>query len=415
MSRSLALLKPKHFHFRGLSLAFCLVALVCGASAQEYGEVGEARPYGGGMSAPTERATAASKASAPTLNADAAAFAAVDESTYVVGPGDILYIALGSRSLYAPVGPDGNVIIESFPPISVDRKTLVAAKRAVMENLSRFYKGGAIYIALAGAKKFQVSITGSINVPGLYTMEPGARLLNLIAAAGGASIHSSFKVTIHRASGESIEIDRGDYFITNDVNKDPLLVQGDQVFLHEFDYGEPLIYLRDGASFKPLQIDPGETVAQLLAKADGFSNPRPWDYIDVYKDDIFAKRILRSEAATYVPEAGVTLDVGLTKGVVFVRGTVISPGMVPYNASFTVYDYMALAGVTTNTGNLEHVDVRDARGKTRKVDPARGTLLPGDHILVPRSFEAKTRDYVGLVVSISSLAVAIATFIVITQ
>jgi protein involved in polysaccharide export with SLBB domain len=97
---------------------------------------------------------------------------------------------------------------------------------------------------------------------------------------------------------------------------------------------------------------------------------------------------------------------------VFVGGTVITPGAIAYNPTFTVLDYIAKAGITVNTGSADRVVILDAMGQSRQVNARKEAPKPGDHILVPRSFEAKTRDYVGLTAAVSSLAVAIATFLV---
>ena len=50
---------------------------------------------------------------------DASMFEAVNESLYVVGPGDVFFIGHGLISVSAMVNPEGDVVMESIPPLRV--------------------------------------------------------------------------------------------------------------------------------------------------------------------------------------------------------------------------------------------------------------------------------------------------------
>ena len=341
-----------------------------------------------------------------------AMFGVVEENTYIVGPGDVFYVAVGTQNFDTPVGPDGNVIIASFPPIMVGGKTLTEAKKILAEKLARYYKAGGIYIALSGAKKFQVSITGAVNNPGTYSAMPGSRISSAIFSAGGVSRQASHQVTVRHASGKTEKFDLSNYYRDGNLKQNPYLSQGDEIFVAGIDYSAPLVYVQNEKGVRHVQLAPGDDLESLVARAYDFEKARDWDNVNIYKDGRFVQKIQRAEGRGYKPEAGTTLEVRATQTFVYVGGTVITPGAIVYNPTYTVLDYIAKAGITVNTGSPDRVLILDAMGNSREVNARKEAPKPGDHIMVPRSLEAKSRDYIQLTATISSLAVAIATFLV---
>jgi protein involved in polysaccharide export with SLBB domain len=340
-----------------------------------------------------------------------AMFDAVDEKTYLVGPGDIFYIALGTDDFDTPVGPDGNVIIQNFPPIPVGGKTLAEAKTVLAEKMKRYFKAGGIYIALSAAKKFQVSITGAVNVPGMYIAAPGYRLSNAIQSAGGVARHASHQVILKHASGKTETFNLGGYYRNGDMEQNPTVSQGDQIFLPGIDYSAPYVYVQSEKGLRLLQLSAEDDLESLVARASDYQRANDWDHVNVYREGKFVEKVLRSNGRGYTPQNGTTLEVRSTQLYVFIAGTVIAPGAVPYNPTFSMLDYVARTGITVNTGDVDKIVVLDAAGKVRKVNAKTEAPQPGDHIYVPRSGEAKTRDYIGLTAAISGLAITIATFL----
>lgn len=79
-----------------------------------------------------------------------------------------------------------------------------------------------------------------------------------------------------------------------------------------------------------------------------------------------------------------------------VLGYVNMPGIFPYNPGFDYIDYISIANGTTPDGDLGKVKIKDITGKTKSKGKP---LLPGDVILVGKSFMAYARD-VSVIVSI---------------
>jgi protein involved in polysaccharide export with SLBB domain len=334
-------------------------------------------------------------------------FEVVDENAYIVGPGDILYVAMGTRGYKVMISPDGAAIIDGFPPVNVAGKSLAQARKQLLQTYQRYYKGGGVQIALAQAKTFQVSVTGAVNVPGMYALPPGSRLSNAIRAANGVSRSASQRVVIRNAAGEEKTVDLGGYYRDGELANNPYLSQGDHVFMSEIDFSKPAVYVQSEKGTRAVQIAPDDNIEAVVARSVDFENAADWDHLNVFQNGRLVKRVDRAAARDYMPPAGSTIEVRSTQMLVFVGGAVLAPAAYPYNPTFTILDYISRAGITYNTADARSSFVIDAKGDSRKVNANKESPRPGDHIIVPRSTEAKARDWVNLTASVSGLIISI--------
>jgi protein involved in polysaccharide export with SLBB domain len=340
-------------------------------------------------------------------------FEAVSESTYIVGPEDYFYIAYGGKGEYAVVNSEGSLVMDPMPPIRVAGLTLMKAKREIVRAVSQHYKGDKVSVTLSEAKLFQVSVTGEFNRPGIYTLVPGARLSDVLQAVKGFSYLASRHVVLTSSAGVVRPIDLSLYFKQGSLDQNPVLNQGDRIFAPAVELSGEIVFIRDSMTVQTMQLSPGENLEQLVHRFHKFENAAEWQFVRVYRGNEFREIVLRKNAAGYRPQSGDLFEIHAPKSTVYVGGTVMSPGVYRYDPRFTLADYVARAGITVNTTT----DYDDVRIISPDQDPrkARGPgdfVLPGDHIWVPRSSEAKARDYIGLVSAVSSLAVAIATLFV---
>jgi len=398
-----------------VALALGALPLPLIATAQEEGLVGESRLM---RQLPQQTRSTSALALPSPLSENTkqlALLGPVDEAAYVVGPGDEFFVAAGALTLMAPVGPDGFVLIDGVPPVNVSKMPLGDAKRAITEAASRYYKGGPIRVSLAVAKSFQVSVTGAVTTPGVYTLASGSTLSALEKIADGITQSGSYKVTIHSSRGQKTDYDLGGYYRGTTLDGNPLLSQGDIVVFHDVDQSRPTVFVRAGKSARLLELEPDDNLQTVVSRAGNFKDSVDWQSVSVYEGDKRIESVSRAQAASYKPKAGTVIEAHASKLKVFISGTVMVPGSLDYDASKSTLDYMAQAGLTTNSGPVSRAVILDSRGKSTNVDPAHYIPKPGDHIVVPRSFEARLRDYVGIMTAVGSLAVAIATFMVLTE
>lgn len=345
-------------------------------------------------------------------------FEPIDEDTYIIGPGDNFHVGTSVRFFNVTVGPEGYLVMEGLAPISVTGLTLKAARARIVEKLSRQYRGDAIQVTLSQAKRFQVLVAGFVNRPGLHAVEYGARVSHALEAAGGYSVRAARTLTLQRANGEEVVVDLRGFFVEGDLSLNPLLRQGDRIIAPEVgsdSNGGKLVYLRDGPNVVAVTFVENETLEGLVSRYDNFRDARVWTGIRVYDEaGKLETEIPRDQAALHQVKPGSTLEIRYSKGLIFIGGMVMRPGYLEYNPNLTAMDYLAMAGIIVGTSDVRRISVLGSDGKKRKVDVARELLLPGDHILVPRSVEATLRDHIAIISAISSLAVAIATFVVLT-
>jgi protein involved in polysaccharide export with SLBB domain len=346
---------------------------------------------------------------------DNALFETINDSTYVLGPGDLLLISYGTRLATIPVNPEGLVVLEEGKPIQVGGSSMAAARTAIMDRISKSYKNERSFVTLARAKHFQVSITGAVVNPGVYTMPPGSRIYDLVLHAGGFSNTATRKLQINRKHADSRVCEPLEYFSGQNLEQNPYLMQGDATVAEDLDYSAPFLWIKEDKNVSPFQLKEQENLRDLLMRYDSFRNIRQWDSIYVFEGTKLLEIVPRSKANEYRPVAGRMLEIHSYKPTIYVSGAVIKPGPYDYNVNLTAYDYLALAGITQMTGRPARITVTNALGQPKSTKSATGTLEPGDHVVIGQSSDAIFRDYLAVITSIASLAVAIATFITLSK
>src|SRR5690606_22496161 len=302
----------------------------------------------------------------------------------------------------------GDIVIDGVPPMEVTGLTLREARALMIEKLSRHYRRDAIQVRLSDTKRFQVLVAGSVNRPGMHTLEYGARVSHALDVAGGYSARAARRLTLEREGGDVLEIDLRDFYVAGDLSHNPLLRQGDRILAPSLDADAPLVFVREGSHLLAVTYLPDETLEAFVLRYDNYRDGRIWQSVRLY-DSLgrYQTEVFRDQAGRHRLVPGVTVEIQHSKNHVFIGGMVLRPGSLPYTPTMTAMDYLAQAGSTVGTSDVRRLKVLGAAGRKRGVDVTRDPLRPGDHILVPRSIEATLRDHIALISAISSLAVAI--------
>ena len=96
---------------------------------------------------------------------------AIDPATYIVGPSDVLNIAVWgpvSFNYPLPVTPEGTLIIPTVGEISVADRRLSDVKLEASRLVRKRYPTGDISVTLVKPRAFIVSLVGSVVKPGQY-------------------------------------------------------------------------------------------------------------------------------------------------------------------------------------------------------------------------------------------------------
>lgn len=339
-------------------------------------------------------------------------FEPVDDSVYILGPGDNLSVGLGSKVVTTTVNPEGSVVLENTGPIQVGDMTLREARKAIIAKVAKAYKEEKLFVTLNKAKRIKASIIGAVANPGMYEIEATARLTDILQRAGGFAPNANRKVTIRKRKGESPSFDLTAYFSANDLSQNPYLGAGDQIRLEEVDLEGPIVRISENEQINLVQLKPGQNAYDLVTEYFAFRKPRNWDYIKVYVDGTPPALVDKRQSRTFVPVSGANLELHSYKPVVFVSGAVARPMGLDFNASYNALDYITAAGILPITGDYHRLLVINSTGEKRMVDSSRDRIFPGDHIFVKQSKESLMRDYLGVLASIAGIFSSIALTIV---
>lgn len=112
----------------------------------------------------------------------------VDENEYIVGPGDLFHLFVGSdvdKTHQLMVLPEGLLAIPAVGDVPVAGKTLKDAKDAILKKLKSAVYSETIFISLVRLRTFRVSVTGAVYMPQLVSVNGLDRVSDAIMQAGG--------------------------------------------------------------------------------------------------------------------------------------------------------------------------------------------------------------------------------------
>jgi protein involved in polysaccharide export with SLBB domain len=160
----------------------------------------------------------------------------VDPAEYVVGPGDLLQLNLSggvTRSWDTMILPEGTLYVPAVGPIPLSGLTLVEARRAVLQRLSREYRDVNVDLRLLRPRTFLVNLIGESTRPGALEVSATSRASEVLAEGLFAPIASRRNVEVRRKTAEGeqrIRMDLLRFRLTGQLEQDPLLREGDVLF-----------------------------------------------------------------------------------------------------------------------------------------------------------------------------------------
>ena len=245
------------------------------------------------LSSPFPTQTLPVRPSTPTSQGSIALEGAVDPHTYRVGPGDVFTVSIGgsvARQVTVSVGADGRLVIPEAGSFDVGGETLASVTARVRPQLQSRYRNVPTDVSLSVPRQFSVHVSGSVPLPGRYVVRAAARVEDALAAAMGEGFSPrvlaeygqdsnlreverrpalrSIRVTSRDGSERTVDLMR--YYATGDTRYNPLLDDGDVVYLPTFDPNREAVFV-SGAVDRAGAYDfrEGDTALDLLLVASG--------------------------------------------------------------------------------------------------------------------------------------------------
>ena len=200
----------------------------------------------------------------------------VDDS-YRLGPGDVLVLILtGDVELVhsLEVTREGFVVVPQVGQIFLSRLTLEQARILLRQRLGRSYSGiragtTKVEVTVGRVRMVQVYVIGEVARPGSYQIPSVSSALTALYQGGGPTERGSFRtITVRRGRDTVSVFDLYDYLLTGNTEGDISIESGDVLFVPV--HGPQVKVV--GAVVRPAiyELEPGETLADLLPLAGGF-------------------------------------------------------------------------------------------------------------------------------------------------
>ena len=161
---------------------------------------------------------------------------AINPATYVLGPGDGVYLdVFSARSMDQDltVTPEGRLIIPQSGTVTVAGLTLIEAEKKVNETLRKSYKTPDASLSLRRLRAVKISVIGDVLAPGVFTVTAASRVHEVIDRAGGFIAKSSLRnVEIRDQQGKlRAKADMQRYLAAGDLDANPVIEGGDVVLV----------------------------------------------------------------------------------------------------------------------------------------------------------------------------------------
>ena len=339
--------------------------------------------------------------------------APVNPDTYIVGPSDILSVNIWvspSITCVVPITPEGTLIVPTVGEIHVADLTLTNAKEKIVTEIKKKYITGNPTVTLISPRDFIVTVLGNVRFPGKYKMNATERVDKLIQCANSiiqkvtddkltagtakseenqyfkSGISSKRYIIMKRRNEITKRIDLLQYFATRDEQKNPYLLEGDEVFVPVLDSTRN-IFAVYGAVNAPGRFEyvSGDSLLDAIHLAQGFTKSALLDSIELVRFDpisgmlktsfVIAAQIFSGSLQNLCLQAGDRIIVKdkinlLGDYRVFVEGEVLYPGIYPITKNST-----RLSNVIKQAGGLtEYASIKSAELLRKNVPVDEGQL-----------------------------------------
>lgn len=127
-------------------------------------------------------------------------------NAYAIGVGDVIEISVWKSpelSVSVPVRPDGRVSVPLLGDIQAAGLTPLALKEQLAADFKKYVTAPEVSVVIKEINSRKVFVTGEVKTPGAFDLQPRAKLMQILAMAGGLTPYSKGKVIVLRDSRES--------------------------------------------------------------------------------------------------------------------------------------------------------------------------------------------------------------------
>lgn len=192
---------------------------------------------------------------------------------YAVGPGDEVLVTIwGSvdADLRLVVDRAGRITIPRVGTVQVSGTKYGDLRDLVARKVGQTFKNFELSVSLGQLRGIRVFVTGFVLRPGAHTVSSLSTILSALMRAGGPNASGSFRDVELRRGGKLVStFDLYDLVVRGDRSADLILQAGDVV--HVPAVGAQVGVVGSVNKQCVVEVKPGETLADVLQMAGGFS------------------------------------------------------------------------------------------------------------------------------------------------
>lgn len=197
--------------------------------------------------------------------------AAAAPTGYVLGPDDVISVVVYGQNefnMQTRIKPDGTVVMPLIGKVPASGKTVITLADDIADRLEKgnYLRDPIVNVEIVQYNSRYVRVVGKVGSPTLIALDRPYQVLDVLLRAGWVRQDGSRYVLLRRASdGRQLKLD------TDELAR---AVPGSEVYAEPGDtlFIEPaeVVYLT-GQVARPgaYQLEPGMTIAKLIAKAGG--------------------------------------------------------------------------------------------------------------------------------------------------
>ncbi len=241
----------------------------------------------------------------------------VDPDLYFVGPSDMLSVNIWTSpplNFSLTVTPEGTLIVPTVGEVHVADLTLSEAKKKIITEIKKKYLTGDPTVTLLNPRQISVTVTGAVRNPGKYVLYATDRVdkavtmankiqKDLLSESKIASITTSIRkdepqdfeernqsqrnIQLTRRTGERFRADVLRYYATKNGQWNPLLREGDEIFVPRIDPKKNIFAIYGGVNMQgSFELVEGDSLLNAIELAYGLTQRAMKDSVMHYRYDV---------------------------------------------------------------------------------------------------------------------------------
>lgn len=121
--------------------------------------------------------------------------------SYAIGIGDILEIAVWKNeelSVTTPVRPDGRISVPLLGDVRAAGMTPLALRQVLTDGFREYVTAPEVSVVIQEIRSQKIYITGEVASPGAYDLQPGTKVMQAVALAGGLTPYAKKRLVVLR-------------------------------------------------------------------------------------------------------------------------------------------------------------------------------------------------------------------------